>query len=118
MLWLSSQHKGSKMDLQELRNANLKRHVEWAKGVDVPLSFRGLELAGEAGEVCNELKKIERTRLGMVGGKIGTDALMEELADVLVCVDLIAMDLGIDLSEALRAKFNKTSEKYGLATRL
>ncbi|MFN9717296.1 MAG: MazG-like family protein [Planctomycetota bacterium] len=106
------------MDLQELRVANEKRHIEWAKGAKIPLSFRGLELAGEAGEVCNELKKIERTRLGMVGGKSATDGLQEELADVLVCVDLIAMDLGIDLSEALRDKFNKTSEKYGLATRL
>ncbi len=106
------------MDLQELRDANQKRHVEWAKGADIPLSFRGVELAGEAGEVCNELKKIERTRLGMVGGKVGTQDLQEELADVLVCIDLIAMDLGIDLGEALRAKFNKTSEKYGLATRL
>lgn len=106
------------MDLQELRVANEKRHIEWAKGASIPLSFRGLELAGEAGEVCNELKKIERTRLGMVGGRSGTDALKEELADVLVCVDLIAMDLGIDLSDALRDKFNKTSEKYGLVTRL
>jgi NTP pyrophosphatase (non-canonical NTP hydrolase) len=106
------------MDLQDLRHANQKRHVEWAKGVDVPLSFRGLELAGEAGEVCNELKKLERARLGMVGSKDNIDGLKEELADVLVCVDLIAMDLNIDLSEVLRAKFNKTSEKYGLSTRL
>lgn len=106
------------MDLQELRNANEKRHIEWAQGVEIPLSFRGLELAGEAGEACNELKKLERTRLGMVGGKQDIEDLQEELADVLVCVDLIAMDLGINLGEALRAKFNKTSEKYGLATRL
>ena len=106
------------MDLQELRDANEKRHIEWANGADIPLSFRGLELAGEAGEVCNELKKIERTRRGMVGGKVGTQDVQEELADVLVCVDLIAMDLGIDLGEALRAKFNKTSEKYGLVTKL
>lgn len=106
------------MDLQELRAANEKRHVEWAKGVEIPLSFRGLELAGEAGEACNELKKLERTRLDMVGGKTGVEDLQEELADVLVCVDLIAMDLGIDLSKALQEKFNKTSEKYGLQTRL
>ena len=54
----------------------------------------------------------------MVGGKVGIQDVQEELADVIVCVDLIAMDLGIDLGEALRAKFNKTSEKYGLMTRL
>lgn len=106
------------MNLQELRDANKQRHIEWAKGAEIPLSFRGLELAGEVGEACNELKKLERTRLRMVGGKTGIEDLQEELADVIVCVDLIAMDLGIDLGEVVRAKFNKTSEKYGLETRL
>jgi NTP pyrophosphatase (non-canonical NTP hydrolase) len=106
------------MDLTTLRNANRERHVEWAKGNEIPLSFRGLELAGEAGEACNELKKLERCRMGMVGGKEDIQSLREELADVLICVDLIAMDLDIDLGDALKAKFNKTSEKYGLATRI
>ena len=106
------------MDLQERRTANQSRHIEWADGAEIPLSFRGVELAGEAGEACNEIKKLERSRLNMVGGKTETHDLQEELADVLICVDLIAMDLGIDLGEALRAKFNKTSEKNGLATRL
>ena len=106
------------MDLSTLRTANRERHVEWAKGNDIPLSFRGLELAGEAGEACNELKKLERSRMGMVGGKEDIQGLREELADVLICVDLIAMDLDIDLGDALKAKFNKTSKKYGLATRM
>ncbi|MCA9049877.1 MAG: MazG-like family protein [Planctomycetaceae bacterium] len=106
------------MTFEELRDANRRRHVEWARGNELPLSFRGLELAGEAGEACNELKKLERGRLGMAGGKQDLANLREELADVLICVDLIAMDLDIDLGEVLRQKFNKTSEKYGLSTRL
>ena len=106
------------MTFVELRNANHKRHREWAKDADVPLSFRGLEFAGEAGELCNELKKLERSRLGMAGGRDSLGELTEELADVIVCIDLIAMDLGIDLEEAVREKFNKTSEKYGLVTRI
>jgi len=106
------------MDFQTLRQANQQRHEEWANGAEVSLAFRGLELAGEAGEVCNELKKLERSRLGMVGGKDGLADVAEELADVLVCVDLVAMDLGIDLGDAVKAKFNKTSEKNGLTTRL
>jgi NTP pyrophosphatase (non-canonical NTP hydrolase) len=108
----------SLMDLETIRLANQQRHIEWANGNEVSLSFRGLELAGEAGEACNELKKLERQRLGMVGGKADLKGLTEELADVLICVDLIAMDLGIDLGEAVKAKFNKTSQKYGLAARL
>ncbi|MCA9086519.1 MAG: MazG-like family protein [Planctomycetaceae bacterium] len=106
------------MTFEELRKANAERHVEWARGNVLPLSFRGLELAGEAGEACNELKKLERARLGMAGGKEDISNLREELADILICVDLIAMDLDIDLAEVLRHKFNKTSEKYGLSTRL
>jgi len=106
------------MNLTTLRNANQERHLEWANGNDIPLSFRGLELAGEAGEACNELKKLERFRMGMVGGKDDMQGLREELADVLICIDLIAMDLDIDLGDALKEKFNKTSEKYGLATRM
>ena len=84
----------------------------------MPLAFRGVELAGEVGEACNQLKKLERVRLGLVGGKLDTADLCEELADVVICVDLIAMDLGIDLGEAVRQKFNRTSEKYSLETRL
>lgn len=106
------------MDFAKLRAANQKRHVEWAKGGELPLSFRGVELAGEVGEACNEIKKIERQRLGIVGGKDDLSGLCEELADVLISVDLIAMDLGIDLSDAVRDKFNKTSEKYGLKARI
>ena len=104
--------------LEKLRDANQQRHQEWAKGENIPLSFRGLELAGEAGEACNELKKIERVRLGLAGGKDDLTGLREELADVIICVDLIAMDLGIDLGEAVRDKFNATSEKYGFETRI
>lgn len=103
--------------LASLRAANIRRHAEWADGREVPLSFRGLELGGEAGEACNELKKLERVRLGLVGGSEDISGLREELADVLICVDLIAMDLGIELGEAVRAKFDKTSNKYGLKSR-
>lgn len=106
------------MNLSEIREANIRRDQEWAGGRQLPLSFRGLELAGEAGEACNELKKLERGSRGMAGGKTDISGLVEELADVLICVDLIAMDLEIDLGEAVRAKFNRTSEKYGLQTRL
>lgn len=105
------------MSFEALRKSNELRHQEWARGEKVPLSFRGVELAGEAGEACNEIKKIERIRLGLTGGHEDLDALAEELADVIICADLIAMDLGIDLQTAVQAKFNRTSEKYGLRSR-
>ncbi|MCP4464395.1 MAG: nucleotide pyrophosphohydrolase [Planctomycetaceae bacterium] len=102
------------MSFDILRKSNEARHLEWAGGESLPLSFRGVELGGEAGEACNEIKKIERIRLGLVGGKEDLGALADELADVIICADLIAMDLGIDLGEAVASKFNRTSTKYGL----
>ncbi|MCP4078901.1 MAG: MazG-like family protein [Pirellulaceae bacterium] len=102
------------MSFDILRKSNEARHLEWAGGESLPLSFRGVELGGEAGEACNEIKKIERIRLGLVGGKEDLGALADELADVIICADLIAMDLGIDLGEAVAKKFNRTSTKYGL----
>lgn len=101
-----------------LRKANIARDAEWGKGQDFGLSYRGNELAGETGEACNILKKLDRERRGLVGSRATVEKLAEELADVIICADLAAMDLNIDLAAAVASKFNKTSEKYGLATRL
>ena len=109
------------MDFSELRRANIARDHEWVSpgaGAKLSLSFRGNELAGEVGEACNVIKKLEREQLGLIGSRATVGDLAEELADGIICIDLIAMDLGIDLGAAVEAKFNKTSEKRGLSTRL
>ena len=77
--------------LKQLRAANLRRHEEWAKGGDVPLSFRGLELAGEAGELCNALKKAERITLGIAGGHCDMTNIRDEIADVLISLLSLAL---------------------------
>ena len=105
------------MSLEQLRDANQRRHKEWAHGEAVDLSFRGVELAGEVGEVCNEIKKLERVRLNLVGGKTDLEGIKEELADVMISADLIAMDLGIDMGAEIQKKFDKTSAKYNLSAR-
>lgn len=102
----------------KLREANIIRSKEWAGDVELDLSFAGNELAGEVGEACNIIKKMERKRFGLKTSEATVDDLREELADVIICVDLIAMKLGIDLDKAVMDKFNKTSEKYGLETRM
>ncbi len=101
-----------------LRAANLARQAEWDAEGQITLSYRGNELAGEVGEACNIIKKLERERLGIRGSRANLAELAEELADVIICADLIAMQLGIDLDRAVAEKFNKTSEKIGLTTRL
>lgn len=103
--------------LEKLREANIKRVEEWTPG-GVSLSFRGNELAGETGEACNFIKKIERERMGVAGSKATVSDLAKELADVIICADLIAMEEGIDLAAAIESKFNETSSKYGLKTKI
>lgn len=104
--------------LKSLRDANAARQVEWDPSDKITLAFRGNELAGEVGEACNVIKKLERERLGIGGSRDTKDHLAEELADVVICADLIAMTAGIDLDRAVKQKFNSTSEKLGLKTRL
>lgn len=101
-----------------LREANRHRQTVWDAGNRIDLAYRGNELAGEVGEACNVIKKLARERLGIRGSRATLQQLREELADVVICVDLIAMSEGIDLDEAVREKFNATSEKVGLPTRL
>lgn len=112
------------LDFDQLRLANQTRAVEWRQGRDadtVPLTFATTELAGEVGELCNIIKKVERHELGLRGGVSPHDAwenICEEVGDVVICIDLIAMKLDIDLSGAIRHKFNKTSDKYRMTTKL
>jgi NTP pyrophosphatase (non-canonical NTP hydrolase) len=105
--------------LERLRKANLERWKEWYGDRDVPGSYFGNEMAGEAGEACNVIKKLDREMMGMVGSRATKEQLEEELADVLICIDLIAIRFGIDLTgDIIKNKFNKTSEKYGLKTKM
>ena len=110
------------LSLTPLREANAARQAEWHGGEKVDLAFRGLELAGEVGELANKLKKLVRLDRGIHGTSEAREALLadirDEAGDVLVCLDLVAMELGIDLGPATREKFNKTSVKQGLQTRM
>lgn len=62
------------------------------------LWYPALGLAGEAGEVAENVKKIYRDDNGIVNhAKLG--ALYFELGDVLWCVSAIASELGLNLSQ-------------------
>jgi NTP pyrophosphatase (non-canonical NTP hydrolase) len=118
-----------------LRDANEARQKEWDKDSRITPAYRANELAGEMGEalevaldlvelavkvgrLSNTIKKLERERMGIGGSRATVEHLAEELADINICTDLVAMEYDIDLDEATRAKFNATSEKVGLKTRM
>lgn len=124
--------------LQQLAEANELRspHFNCGDLWDWTPAERGNELAGEVGELCNILKKMLRLqkrfglkveRDGCVTG--GTEAARnsffrlrelatEELGDGVICLSLIARQLGIDLEAATRQKFNATSDKIGSGVKL
>lgn len=111
--------------LYELREANTQRAAEWYGDLLQhygPLDWSNA-LAGEAGEVANAVKKIRRLEIGVSHadqpeyGEL-IEKVGRELADVLIYADLLAGELGIDLWEALKAKFNEISEKNNLTVRL
>ncbi len=103
------------LTLKELREANIERDKEWNPNKLLSLSFRGNELGGECGEAQNIIKKLDRELLGLRGSRATKEQLAEELADIIICVDLIAMELAINLSYAVIEKFNATSYKQKLS---
>lgn len=103
--------------LEIIKEALNTRNSEWGE-IRPGALFRAVELGGEVGEVLNEVKKLERTKLGMVGGKIGTQDLEDEIGDVIISLILLAEVYQLDLDKCARVKFNKTSEKHGFKTRI
>lgn len=96
---------GAEMNLDEyqglaLRTAGNGEH-QWME--------RALGLAGEAGEVCDLIKK-EKFH-GKTGAPIVGD-LRKELGDVLWYVSTLAATYGLSLSEIAEANISKLKERH------
>jgi NTP pyrophosphatase (non-canonical NTP hydrolase) len=63
-------------------------------------------------------KKWLRSQRRIAGTVAALSDVEDEMGDVLIALDLLADDLGIDLTAAWKRKFNKTSRKYNLETRV
>lgn len=105
---------------EELHRALTERKREWddKAGVELPLSYHANELAGEVGEACNIVKKLERAAYGLTGSRATIADLRDELADAAICLAKLSHRCGINLGDAVRTKFNATSIKLGLAARM
>lgn len=102
----------------QLRLANQMRDVEWDPEHKINLAFRAVELGGEVGESLNKIKKLVREQLGIRGSRTTENEIGEEIADIIITTDLLAMSLNIDLWKYVVNKFNSTSEKNNLNTRM
>lgn len=78
------------MNILALHKANVARDKEWNPDSVCGLDFWAVELAGEVGEACNIIKKLERERLRMRGSRATVQDLADELSDVIIVTDLMA----------------------------
>ncbi len=108
------------LDFDRLRKQNVARCEDVFHEIDdwSPTDW-ACALAGEAGEACNEVKKLRRLdgadrSLDTVAQRAALhDKIGAELADTIIYADLLAARLHINLGEAVRRKFNEVSLKRG-----
>ena len=120
--------------LGRLQRTNVKRALRWhASGLEEwsALEWAGA-MAGEVGEACNAAKKFKRAETGMKNidkrktGRLSAKRQLEayrkqvgeEVADAIIYGVLLAARVGVDIEDAVRRKFNKTSKEYRVPERL
>nr|WP_175800889.1 MazG-like family protein [Burkholderia anthina] len=73
-------------------------------------------VVGELGEAANIMKKLRRGDYGNEGSDANIaayEALAREFADVVIYLDILAMQFTIDLGKAVHVKFNEVSKRVG-----
>jgi len=108
--WGRQQRTQSGLSFKALRVANVLR----CDRSFFPLASKdgpwwGNAMAGECGEACNVVKKIDRDG----DSPELREKLSEELADVVTYADLLAARFGIDLGAAVIKKFNMVTDRRG-----
>lgn len=109
------------LDLSRFRELNVDRARNGFRCYDnQPITYWTTALAGEVGELCNMIKKMQRVEKGGVDGgssytakDISKEMLQEEIGGIAIYLDLLASLLDIDLGEAMIHTFNSKSEKMG-----
>ena len=76
------------------------------------LEYPTLGLTGEAGEVANIVKKIQRDNAGVLTDEV-RDKLRDELGDVLWYISACADELGLTPDEIAAFNVNKLAKRHG-----
>ena len=114
----------------ELRSANSSRLKLWHENAkrEWIASDWSNAAAGEMGECCNAVKKLQRIRDGLFN--INEEARQltsedeaikfvgKEAADTIIYLDLLLLYLGVNLDNFIVEVFNKKSEEYGFPQKL
>lgn len=118
------------INFEGLRIANLSRCRRWHNGgvADWTPERWFTATAGELGEAGNALKKLFRVQDDIANKNApdrdiqsreqAIEKIADEIGDTLIYLDLFAASLGIDMEDAARRVFNRTSEKCGFPERI
>ncbi len=93
-----------------LSNYQLEARTTAIYPLEAKVIYPALGLAGEAGEICNKVKKTLRDD----GGRLTDDKkeqLIDELGDVLWYIANLATDLGITLDDVARRNMAKLTSR-------
>lgn len=102
------------MTFQEFQRINAQRSAEAFGHVpgspEWPIQNWALAIAGEAGELCNLIKKALRGDFPVATIR---SQILEELADVICYTDLAISHMGESTEQVVWDKFCKVSERVG-----
>ena len=99
------------MDFKEYQDAASKTAL-YPRRLD-NLEYPTLGLTGEAGEVANIVKKIQRDNGGEINDEIRAK-LQDELGDVLWYISACADELGITLEQIAEYNVGKLAKRHGV----
>ena len=82
-------------------------------------------VAGEVGELANLCKKVRRGDVSLddiiedKGKKMSVrEVIAREAADVVCYLDILCIQVGVDMGEAVREKFNSVSDRIGVQVKI
>ncbi|MDE2096299.1 MAG: hypothetical protein KGL39_03570 [Patescibacteria group bacterium] len=113
------------LTFKEFQRVSQQRNGAWHNDGVRPwvLPDYGNAAAGEMGELCNYIKKLQRVRDGLRNvsdNTINDETVLKtmvgrEIADVLSYLVLVCIQEGLDMESVLIDKFNAVSDRVGLS---
>jgi NTP pyrophosphatase (non-canonical NTP hydrolase) len=116
------------LNFSALRASNVKRALLWHKGGlgEWTASDWAVAVMGEAGEMCDAIKKLNRLRDHLDSNNprqprdisAAKAAIAQEIGDTLVYLDLLSAALDLSLEECVVNTFNRISDREGFDIKL
>lgn len=112
--------------LRDFQRINRIRSNKWMKSDNPPLMYFSNAMAGETGEVCNAVKKLERVINGLRNKENGVDKrnvpeleqkIANECADSIIYALLILDRLNFDAQAVISDVFDQKSIEYDFPER-